>query len=194
MSILISKFKVLFVISGFTMTALAFSGCAHTMKSNAALEDARAVYRTAQENPDVARNAPMELNKSEIALKKADQLLQHQGPVAEIEHQAYLAKQHALISEEIGKQKMAESAVERASAERNKVILEARTTEANLAGQNAATQKAAALKAMEEAQTQKVAALKASEEAQTQMHPWRKQPRQGIKQLNSNRKSPNYRR
>ncbi len=60
-----------------------------------------------------------------MALNKAEQLLQQKGEVAEIEHQAYMAKQHTAIAEEIGKQKMAEMALEQASAERNKVLLAA---------------------------------------------------------------------
>ncbi len=168
MSILISKFNAFILISGIALVAPALSGCAHTMRTNAALEEAQAVYRTAQENPDVARNASLELKKAETALNKAEQLLQQKGETDAIEHQAYLAKQHAYISEEIGKQKMAEAALEQAGAERNKVILEARTKEAKLAERNASAEKAAALKAMEDAKAQKAAALNAMEEAEVQ--------------------------
>ncbi len=168
MSILFSKYNTSVLISGLAVAALVFSGCAHTMRTNTALEEARAVYRAAQENPDVARNAPLELKKAETALNKAEQLLQQKGETDEIEHQAYLAKQHAYISEEIGKQKMAEAALEQAGAERNKVILQARTADANRAEQNASKEKAAALNAMEDAKAQKAAALKAMEEAKAQ--------------------------
>jgi outer membrane protein OmpA-like peptidoglycan-associated protein len=157
-----------FLISGLMAAALALSGCAHTMKTNAALEDAQAVYRTAQENPDVARNAPLELKKAETALNKAEQLFQQKGETEEIEHQAYLAKQHVYISEEIGKQKMAEAALEQAGAERNKVILEARTREAKLAEQNASKEKAAALNAVEEAKAQRATAESAMAETKAQ--------------------------
>jgi outer membrane protein OmpA-like peptidoglycan-associated protein len=163
-----SKYSTLILISGLTAAALALSGCAHTMRTNAALEDAQAAYRTAQENPDVARNASLELKKAETALNKAEQLLQQKGETDEVEHQAYLAKQHVYISEEIGKQKMAEAALEQAGAERNKVILEARTRDAKLAEQKASKEKAAALNAMEEGKAQKATAESAVEEAKAQ--------------------------
>jgi len=165
MSKLLSKYSPFILISGLTVAALALSGCAHTMRANAALEEAQAVYRTAQENPDVARNAPLELKKAGTALNKAEQLLQQKGETEEIEHQAYLARQHVYISEEIGKQKMAEAALEQASAERNKVILEARTREAKLAEQNASKEKAAALSAVAEAKAQRAAAESAMAKA-----------------------------
>jgi outer membrane protein OmpA-like peptidoglycan-associated protein len=168
MSKLFRKYSTFILISGITAAALALSGCAHTMRTNAALEEAQAVYRTAQENPDVARNAPLELKKAETALNKAEQLLQQKGETDEIEHQAYLAKQHVYISEEIGKQKMAEAALEQAGAERNKVILEARTREAKLAELTASKEKAAALNAVAEAKAQKATAESAMAETKAQ--------------------------
>ena len=160
----IFRFKAQAVVSALVMVALALSGCAPAMKTNAALDEAKIAYQAALANPIVARSAALELKKAEIALNEAEQLLQQKGEVVDIEHKSYLAKQHAYIAQEIGKQKTAETAVEQASAERNKVLLAARAAEANLAQQNAAAEKAAALKALEEAKLQRAAAEKAMAE------------------------------
>ena len=161
----IFRFKVHAVVSALVVAVLALSGCAHTIKTNAALDEAKIAYQAALANPTVARSAALELKQAEMALNEAEQLLQQKGKVVDIEHKSYLAKQHAAIAQEIGNQKMAETAVEQASAERNKVLLAARAAEATLAQQNAASEKAAALKAIEEAKLQRAAAEKASQEA-----------------------------
>jgi len=158
-------YKVILGLSGLTMAAVVLSGCAPKITSNAALEEARATYQAVQSNPAVVRNAPLELKKAKAALDMADQALQQQSTIAEIEHLAYLAQQRSAIAQETGNQKMAEAAIAQASAERNKVLLEARGVETALAQQQAATEKAAALKALQEAEVQKAAAEKALAEA-----------------------------
>lgn len=168
MSINNRRFKTFAGIAGIMIAALALSGCAQKVMTNPAVDEAKAAYQAAQANPTVMRSAPLELKKAEMALTKAEETFQQKGDLAVVEHQAYLSKQHSAIAQEIGNQKMAEAAVEQASAERNKVLLEARATEATLAQKQAAAEKAAAIKAMEEAQAQKAAAEKASMEAAEQ--------------------------
>ena len=158
-------YKAQAVLFALMMTGLVLSGCAHEIQRSAALEEAKAAYQEILANPTVARNAALELKKAEMALEKAEQLLLKKGTAAEVDHQAYMARQHTAIAQEIGNQKMAEAAIEKASAERNKVLLAAREAEAELAQQKAAAEKAAALKAIEEAKLQKAAAEKASQEA-----------------------------
>jgi outer membrane protein OmpA-like peptidoglycan-associated protein len=165
MSKITFRFEALAGIAGLLMAALALSGCAQTITSNAAVDEARAAFQAAQADPAVVRNAALELKKAETALNKAEQLLQQQSPVVEIEHQAYLSRQHSAIAQETGSRKLAEAAIEQASAERNKVLLEARSAEASLAQQKAAAEKAAALTALQEAEAQKAAAEKALAEA-----------------------------
>jgi outer membrane protein OmpA-like peptidoglycan-associated protein len=151
MSMKTYRFKALAGIAGIMMAALALSGCAQKMTSNAAVDEARTAFQAAQANPAVVRNAALEFKKAETALNKAEQLLQQQGAAADIEHQAYLSRQHSAIAQEIGSRKLAEAVIEQASAERNKVLLEARAAEATLARQRAAEEKAAAEKALAEA-------------------------------------------
>jgi len=153
---------------GIAITLLALSGCAQKMTTNPAIEEARAAYHAAQANPTVMRSAPLELKKAEAALSKAEETFQQKGDLAIVEHQAYLSKQHSAIAGEIGNQKMAEAAIEQASAERNKVLLEARSTEASMAEKRAIAEKEAALQALKEAEAQKAAAEKATMEAAEQ--------------------------
>lgn len=161
-----SGFKTIIGLSSIALTLWTLSGCAQKMTTNAALEDAKAAYQTAQANPAVMRSAPLELRKAEAALSKAEDVLQENGDLAAIEHQAYLAKQYSAIAQEISNLKMAEAAIEQASAERNKVLLEARSTEVGLAEKRVLAEKEAALKALQEAEAQKAAAEKAMAEAE----------------------------
>lgn len=57
------RYKVILGLSSLTMAAMVVAGCAQKITSNPALEEARAVYQTAQSNPAVVRNAPLELKK-----------------------------------------------------------------------------------------------------------------------------------
>lgn len=157
--------KTISGIAGLMMVAMTLTGCAQKMTSNAALEDAKAAYQAAQANPTVIRNAPLELKKAETALSEAEAIFQRKGEIDQVEHQAYLSKQHTAIAQEIANQKMAQAAIEQASAERNKVLLEARATEATLAQQQAAAEKAAAEKAMAEASLAQQQAAAAREKA-----------------------------
>ncbi len=151
MSVKTCRFKAFAGIAGIMMAAVALWGCAQTMTSNPAVDEAKAAFQAALADPAVVRNAALELKKAETALNRAEQMLQKQGPVVEIEHQAYLSKQHSAIAQEIGSRSLAEAVIEQASAERNKVLLEARSAEAALAQEKAAAEKAAAEKALAEA-------------------------------------------
>lgn len=151
MSVKTCRFKAFAGITGIMMAAVALWGCAQTMTSNPAVDEAKAAFQAALADPAVVRNAALELKKAETALNRAEQMLQQQGPVVEIEHQAYLSKQHSAIAQEIGSRSLAEAVIEQASAERNKVLLEARSAEAALAQEKAAAEKAAAEKALAEA-------------------------------------------
>ncbi len=151
MSVKTCRFKAFAGITGIMMAAVALWGCAQTMTSNPAVDEAKAAFQAALADPAVVRNAALELKKAETALNRAEQMLQKQGPVVEIEHQAYLSKQHSAIAQEIGSRSLAEAVIEQASAERNKVLLEARSAEAALAQEKAAAEKAAAEKALAEA-------------------------------------------
>jgi outer membrane protein OmpA-like peptidoglycan-associated protein len=146
------------------MAAMALSGCAQKVTSNAALDEAKAAYQAAQANPTVIRSASLELKKAEETLTKAEKTFQQKGDLAVVEHQAYLSKQHSAIAQEIANQKIAKDAIAQASAERNKVLLEAREAEISLAQQQTEAQRAAAEKAMGDVATAEERAAKLEQE------------------------------
>jgi outer membrane protein OmpA-like peptidoglycan-associated protein len=86
----------------------------------------------------------MRLKKAEEALRLADESVKQHKPPALIRHQAYLADRQALIAKEQTAELRARKEVEQGQAERNRVLLEARTTEAALAQADAERSKAAA--------------------------------------------------
>lgn len=148
-----------------TLLLMTLAGCAKKITSNETLEEARTAYQSAEANPDIVRHAPLELRKAEMALGKADKLMKEQGELAAIEHHAYLAKQHVALATEIGNQKIAEMAIARASDERNKVLLEARSAQIDL-------ERAAALEAQAEtaaAREQTAAAREKAEKLQQEI-------------------------
>ncbi|MEZ4598595.1 MAG: OmpA family protein [Syntrophotaleaceae bacterium] len=131
--------KVLSLI--FVFSPLLLFGCAQTM-TYPALEEARSDIQSARSNPVVVKNAPLSLQKAEQSLNRAEELVEENADPTLIKHQAYLAQQHAAIAETIGNRKAAEDTIQQASAERNRILLEARGAEAEYARQQAERQKA----------------------------------------------------
>jgi outer membrane protein OmpA-like peptidoglycan-associated protein len=108
-------------------------GCSAAVMENASLDQAKAGFAAARNDPAVFKNAPLELQRAQADLDQADMILKRQGDIAEVEHLAYLAQQRTAIARETTNVKLAEQSVEAASIERNKVLLEARSLEADLA-------------------------------------------------------------
>ena len=85
--------------------ALASSACAFVPPANPRLDEARAAYRVASEDPEVVRLAPRELGEArealELAVRASDTL---QDPT-EVDHLAYLAMQRSAISREVAEQR-----------------------------------------------------------------------------------------
>jgi len=116
-----------------TLIALSIlSGC-NTPTHNALLRDAHESYKTAQANPQVTTLATAELNEAGASLSKADNALSKGESAATVDQLAYIANQQVAIAQETAKRKNAELAVTNASANRNQIRLEARTSEADAA-------------------------------------------------------------
>lgn len=105
-------------------------GCATVQEENPMMVTARESFARVHSDPNVNRYAPLELQEAQTAINRAERSWQAGADRAEVEHLAYLAKQKALISVEVTAMKIADQEVEVASAERNKVLLGARTREA----------------------------------------------------------------
>ena len=108
-------------------------------------------YRIAQSNPNVGRYAPLELKQAGDALAQADALATEHASSEKIDQLAYLARQKIALTEEVAKQKMAETDVRNAGQERNQVRLDQRTNEANAANIRAEQARQVALLAINDA-------------------------------------------
>lgn len=138
MKIFSSPLMLLF--GGFIVGMLQF-GCSPVVRENALLEQSRSAFADAQSDPAVQKNAPLELQKAKFELDQAEELLKEGAEAPEVEHFAYLARQRTAIAREATNVKLAEQAVDAAAAERNAVLLKARTQEAERAIQLAEAQK-----------------------------------------------------
>lgn len=134
--------------------AALLAGCSSIPESQT-LDEARSSYNSAQADPQVARLAPVELKDAEAALARANSAQSKRESRETVDGLAYLAKQKIAIAEATAKRRNAEQTVSNAAAERNKVLLEARTAEADQAKQQAAI--------AEQSSEQKTAALALAE-------------------------------
>ncbi len=123
-------------LSTLLIAGTVLAGCS-TMPQNAHLDDARSQVKTAESNAQVAKLAPMELKQAKDALNTAEQAWTKHEKSERVDQLAYLAKRRAVIAEETAKLKVAEQSIETATAERDKVRLDARTLEADKAQQSA---------------------------------------------------------
>lgn len=155
----------LILLLGVSVVGGLMFGCSPAVRENAMLEQARSAFAQAQADPDVQKNASLELQKAKVDLEKAEKLLKEGAEVPEVEHFAYLAKQRSAIAREATNVKLAEQAVDAASAERGAVQLKARTLEADQAARAAEAARLEAGAMTAEAEKAKAEALAA--EAQT---------------------------
>ena len=131
--------------------ATLLAACGSSPKSTSLLEQAHSDYRIAQSNPNVGRYAPLELKQAGDALAQADALATEHASSEKIDQLAYLARQKIALTEEVAKQKMAETDVRNAGQERNQVRLDQRTNEANAANIRAEQARQVALLAINDA-------------------------------------------
>ncbi len=116
----------------FTLLAVsAIYGCSSTPKNNLALNEARASYQISQTNPNVQKYAAVELKEAADALARANASFQNKDEPAVVEHIAYLAKQKSRIALERAQQRSSEEAIKNSTAQRDKILLQARTAEAD---------------------------------------------------------------
>jgi outer membrane protein OmpA-like peptidoglycan-associated protein len=110
---------------------LAFTACASPTPG--ALLDARSAYDRAEQSPDVTRYAPVELYEAQRALERAEAEWTREEDEAETEHLSYLAHRRVEIATEWSKGRRAVERAEALTRERERVLLEVRTSEADMA-------------------------------------------------------------
>ena len=133
------------------------AACSTAPIPNASLDRARASFNQAQTNAQVAQLAPDELGRARESLRLAEKARTDGAEAATVDHLAYLASQRVTIANETAASKAAQAVTAGASAERDKLLLDARTNEAN-----AATRQLAASKQSNAATAAELAALSAA--------------------------------
>ncbi|MEO7206871.1 MAG: DUF4398 domain-containing protein [Steroidobacteraceae bacterium] len=153
--------------------ALAIAGCASTPKSNEALESARTIVQAAEADPGAAKYAAVDLQtaKSDLAVADAAFMRRDEPSIAQ---PAYMAAQNARLAQLRGAAKAHDARVAAGQAERDSIVLAARTNQVDSANRaaNAANRTAdAANRATDEANsardqaTQNAARLQAEVDA-----------------------------
>jgi outer membrane protein OmpA-like peptidoglycan-associated protein len=142
--------KSVIVVTSVAAVAL-LGACASAPQRSEQLEQARAQVETLAQDPAASQTASQELQAARGALQQADAALANKRPMEEVNHLAYVAERNA----EIGKARIDESKarqqIAQGEAERNRVLLEARTADAQRAQATAQTETQKAEAARQEA-------------------------------------------
>jgi len=121
-----------------TVLALAaLQACSTLSADNLALNSATRDFAAAQANPDVQRQAPIELGKAQTALGVASTAWHNRAADTEVNHLSYLAKQSVAVAVETTRRKNAEAEIANADKERTRLLLAARTEESMKAQRDA---------------------------------------------------------
>ncbi|MCB8747486.1 OmpA family protein [Rhodoferax sp. U2-2l] len=145
--------------------AALLAACGSTPKATSLLDQTRAEYRMAQASPAVATYAPMEMKLATDAMTQANASAAERDSDAEIDRLAYLARQKIALTQEVTKRKVAEAEVANAGKQRDQLVLDQRTNEANAAQIRANTANQAAVIAQNDAANAKQQTLLAQDEA-----------------------------
>ncbi len=113
-----------------TAAVAVLAACASAPTSNARLEVAKTAYQSAATDADVVRAAPVELRRAQEAIQSAEAALRAGAETADVEHQAYLAAQLTAAARETARIAAAERAVQAASDQRDRILIDSRTAEA----------------------------------------------------------------
>jgi outer membrane protein OmpA-like peptidoglycan-associated protein len=112
--------------------ALAMVGCASTPKYNETLESARSVVQAAEADPNAAKYAAVDLQTAKSDLAVADAaFMKHDEPG--IAQPAYMAAQNARLAQLRGAAKADDARVAAGQAERDSIVLAARTNQVDSA-------------------------------------------------------------
>ncbi len=112
-----------------TTVAGLLAACATTPPINPELEQARSAVQTLSAEPLAQQAAAKDLEAARDNLRLADAAQQQRKPMTEVNHLAYLAQRHADAGEARISEAHARQEVARATEDRNRVLLEARTRE-----------------------------------------------------------------
>jgi outer membrane protein OmpA-like peptidoglycan-associated protein len=125
--------KTKYLTPTFLAVVALLAACASGPKATTLLDQTHAEYRMAQASPNVATYASSEMQKASDAMAKADASAANRNSNDDIDRLAYLARQQIALTQEVTKRKMAEAEVANAGKQRDQLMLDQRTNEANAA-------------------------------------------------------------
>src|SRR6478609_9611406 len=146
--------------------AFALAACSSQPVQNDGLEAARVAVQQAESSPDAGKYAAAEVAAAHEALVEADRLAAKNKKDKGIQEQAYVAQRHADIAVQQIAKGQAEAKTAAAEAERQKVVLQAREQEANVARSQAEAAKLQADASKQDAEAARLQAQSQAEAAQ----------------------------
>jgi outer membrane protein OmpA-like peptidoglycan-associated protein len=156
--------KPRFLKSAVFASVVLLAACSTTPTTTSMLDQARADFVAANNNPAVSSHAPLEFRQASDALDQANTAAARKEDLNTIDRLAYLAKQRIATAQEVARAKAAEAEIANAGRERDQVRLEARTAEAERARRDAAAAQAQAAAAQRQAATAQQQAMDAQEQ------------------------------
>lgn len=132
--------------------AVLATACATAPMTTPTLDQARADFVSANNNPQVSQYAPLEFKQASDALDQANAAAACRESLNDVDRLAYVAKQRIATAVEVARAKAAEADIANASRERDQVRLAARTAEADRAKREAEAAQAQAAQAQAQAQ------------------------------------------
>lgn len=154
------------------VAAALLAACATTPPRNDELDRAHSEVQAFVQDPDAERAAGEQLRTSQDTLQRADAAYSNHEPPAQVSHLAYMARKQAQIGEARIDEMRAHDQVARGESERNRILLQARTAQAEQAQQQALQAQRQAQDAQAAAQDANAAATQARsqlESAQQQL-------------------------
>jgi outer membrane protein OmpA-like peptidoglycan-associated protein len=112
-------------------TAVLLTGCSASRPT--VLQQARDNLQKAQQDSQLATNAQLPLYEAAQTYERAEAAWKDGADDTELRHLAYLTNQKIQIAQQTAQQKIAEAESQRLASERERVVLEARTREAEQA-------------------------------------------------------------
>jgi len=149
-------------------STLALAACSTVPTTTSTLDEARADFVAANNNPDVGTYAALEFKQAGDALDAANRAAAKRESLETIDRLAYIAKQRIATAQEVAKAKVARAEIANAGRERERVEAEAHAAQSDRARRDAEDQAAAAQAQAANAQAQAQDAQMQAQAAQQQ--------------------------
>ncbi|MAL97577.1 MAG: hypothetical protein CL583_03910 [Alteromonadaceae bacterium] len=141
------------------------TACASAPPENETVTEAREIYQSIENDPNVARTGATPLREAKNHLDRAQEMLEEGEEDRLVEHEAYLARGYAQIAETRGERNKIQQEIESAKNRRDELRLEMRSAEARQAQSRAQR----AMSEAERAQNEAKLAQQEAEELRKQM-------------------------